>query len=129
MSFPCSLFQASSEPQIKVLLLAYITLKVTLMLSWDFSCWRHCLKKGQISSSIHPQGSDTKQKYWQLARYRHPCWSNGPDCRSPTAWKYVLRNSTILLYLQLWKHSYRVSLVNSFSVSVRKITDMSYRQI
>lgn len=114
-----------------MLLLVYITLKVTLVLNWYFLY--DCLKKkGQISSSIHPQGSNTKLKYWQLPRYKHLCRSHSPDCRSPAAWKYVPRNSTILLYLQLWKCGYRVSLVNSFFVSVRKqqtyITDISFKR-
>lgn len=42
-------------------------------------------KKGQISSSIYPQGSNTKLKYWQLARYKHLCRSHSSDCRSPAA--------------------------------------------
>lgn len=89
-------------------------------------------KKGQISSSIHPQGSNTKLKYWQLARYKHLCWSHGPDYRSLAAWKYVQRNSTILLFIQLWKCGYRVSLVNSFFASVGKeqmyITNISFKR-
>ena len=131
VSFLCSLFQASSETHIKVLLLAFIALKVTLVLNRYFSY--DCLKKkGQISSSIHPQGSNTKLKYWQLARYKHLCWSHGPDYRSLAAWKYVQRNSTILLFIQLWKCGYRVSLVNSFFASVGKeqtyITNISFKR-